>query len=138
MNYYDNEKNVEVTSDPSDGFMMTSKGEVSLYYTWNENIADLDKNTTLNGVLTIDPKEYGTIFSSETHPLEIMIESSGNYTSTMKINLNSKDSNYSDGEGKYNIPILQYGLKTKSSYRISAWGYVEDPGDKEFHEDISR
>lgn len=36
MNYYDNEKNVEVTSDPSDGFMMTSKGEVSLYYTWNE------------------------------------------------------------------------------------------------------
>ena len=50
---------------------MTSKGEVSLYYTWNENIADLDKNTTLNGVLTIDPKEYGTIFSSETHPLEI-------------------------------------------------------------------
>ena len=90
MNYYDNEKNVEVTSDPSDGFMMTSKGEVSLYYTWNENIADLDKNTTLNGVLTIDPKEYGTIFSSETHPLEIMIESSGNYTSTMKINLNSR------------------------------------------------
>lgn len=58
MNYYDNEKNVEVTSDPSDGFMMTSKGEVSLYYKWNETTAGhpVDKNTTLDGVLTIDPE----------------------------------------------------------------------------------
>ena len=71
MNYYDNEKNVEVTSDPSDGFMMTSKGEVSLYYKWNETTAGhpVDKNTTLDGVLTIDPKEYGTIFSSDTRIL---------------------------------------------------------------------
>ena len=118
MNYYDNEKNVEVTSDPSDGFMMTSKGEVSLYYTWNENIADLDKNTTLNGVLTIDPKEYGTIFSSETHPLEIMIESSGNYTSTMKINLNPRTPTTQMVKENTTFRSLQYGLKTKSSYRI--------------------
>ena len=41
-----------------------------MYFTWNETTADheVDKNTTLDGILTIDPKEYGEIFTSETYP----------------------------------------------------------------------
>lgn len=130
-NYFDNEKNVELTSEPSDGFLMTSKGEVSMYFTWNKG-HEVDMNTTLNGILTIDPKEYGKIFTSEAYPLSVMIESSGNYKSEMKFNLYAEDSNYTDSEGKYNIPILQRGLKEKSSYRISAWGWVQNPVTLEF------
>lgn len=126
MSYFDNEKNAEVKSKLSEGFMMSAVGEPSIYFTWrNDN--SVDRNTTLDGILTIDPKEYGEIYSSGEHKLSIIIESTGNYKSEMQIDLHAADKGITtDGGGRYNIPIMQPGLKTDTSYRISVTGYVKN------------
>ena len=62
-----------------------------------------------------------------------MIESSGNYTSTMKtFNLNPRTPNYSDGEGKIQHSDPPVRIKDKVQLPHLRMGYVEDPVTKNF------
>ncbi|MFR5600874.1 MAG: hypothetical protein ACLTKI_00255 [Lachnospiraceae bacterium] len=117
--YHDNEKTAEVSTIPSEGFMMSDKGEASVSFTWKEGA---DRVTTLDGTLTIDPKNYGSIAISEQYPLSVQVESTGNYHK--KMTFNQQDIDKYTQEGKINLPITLKGLKDTSSYRISVWAWV--------------
>lgn len=117
--YYDNEKTLRIWSDPSDEFYLGDSGEVSVSWTNNENYPT---ETALDGILTIDQKNISELPVTQEYPLTVMVESSGNYKKTFSF---TDVAAQTEGE-KINIPIKLEGLKSDSSYRISAWGYVRE------------
>ena len=119
--YNDNEKQAEIAAEISDSFQMNETGSIAVSYTAKEG-EDVNKYTSINGILTVDPKDAdGLLGIGGDKGLTVMIESTGYYKKTLKFEAADLKK---DANGVYNLPIELNGLRAGTTYRMSVWGYV--------------
>lgn len=118
--YNDNEKQAEIAAEISDSFMMNETGSIAVSFTEKDG-ADVNKTTSINGIVTVDPKDAsGLLGIGGDKGLIVMVESTGYYKKTIKF----EAADLKLQNGVYNLPLELNGLRANSNYRISVWGYV--------------